>query len=168
MIGQYDSSVQGLGRGNTFKFFYKTVQKKKALKNILDNVLPTLTSIDQVDCLNVPKWSKKFFRYEYATKIEGKPTIEQIFASMENEIKDSEVVVYRYYGPECTIGINPLELNNGDYVSIIGVKLVNVNHHPITVSEDDIYFITSMDYIGTMTNSERINKISEYLSTKYI
>lgn len=167
MIGQYDNSIPGQFGRDTFKFFLKTIQKKKNLKRVMDDVLPTLKSINEVDSLPVPKWSKKWFRYYYATKIMGLPTIEQIFANMQIEGQTPIVTVYRYVGSEIVnVGKNPIEVDPLDYITIMPDSMININHHPIKGSFSDISHLP-LELIGEMQYEEKISIISKHLETKY-
>lgn len=157
------------GRG-TYTHFKHACKKKQNLKAVLDDVIPALTDIDDIDKLPVPKWTKKHFKSYYRYNMLGHLTPQQIAELMDAAAPAEEEIypVAKYIGVNnITVGKVPIEIEPNDIISFVDDSHISVNHHPVTIKLGDVQLINPILMLGHYSYDQKIEIVSKGLESKY-
>lgn len=150
-------------------FFCKTLQKKQELKVAWEKV-KQLSDEDQVDDLEIPKWSKKHFKKKFRYEVKLCLTPEQIAALMSKKHKPVAKQIYpvmKHVGDLVEVGLKLKgEIATGDLIAIISQNEIKVNHHLLKVSKSDFPKL-KLEKIADMDMCGYNNAVCEYLNKKY-
>lgn len=158
-----------LGRGG-IKFFNESLKKKKNLQEARELVV-NFTSIDQVDSLEVPTWTKRHFKEIYKREVLKMPTaaeIAAIMAAMHVAKPDPQHDVYAYTGDTITIGTSfKVEVEYGDLFAIISPYEIKLNRYTVKMNQTEFDKLYPNFKVGAMSISEYMIKVGDMLNQKY-
>ena len=158
-----------MNRGD-YAFFVKTLTKKQELKDAWEKI-KTLSSEDEIDTLDIPKWTKKHFKVKFRYEVLKSLTPEQIAALMQKLHKPLPKPIYpvmKYTGSGTEIGKKlKINVDQGDYFAVIDSNMVKVNRNCVKVSSVDFEKLIPADRVGDMEISEYNDVVGQYLTKKY-
>lgn len=158
-----------LGRGG-IKFFNESLKKKKNLQDALI-VVRGLTSIDQVDSLEVPTWTKRHFKEIYKREVLKMPTAAEIaalMAAMHVAKPETTHDVYTYTGDTIVVGTSfRVEVEYGDLFAIISPYEIKLNRYTVKMNQAEFDKLYPNIKVGTMAIGEYMVKVGNMLNQKY-